>query len=125
MGWVTGQVYSQPAPAAQVYQQPAVQQQQYQQQQQMWQQQAQMQQQQWQQPQQQQWQPPPPPGPAPMHNAWVQYFNQQGAPYYYNEQTGETVWQLPPGVCARNAAPMQQGYGQMGQGGGYPGQSWY
>jgi len=118
------QVYQQPAPQP-VYQQPP---------QQQW-------QQQWGQPQQQQqqWQPqqqmaPPPP----VHNPWVQCWDQQGQPYYYNEQTSQTAWQLPPGVVARNAAPapmqqvgygqMQGGYGQM-QGGGYGGyggqQSWY
>lgn len=25
---------------------------------------------------------------APMHSPWVMYYNQQGQPYYYNEQTG-------------------------------------
>eukprot|EP00913_Durusdinium_trenchii_P024044 g22582.t1 len=39
---------------------------------------------------------------APMHSPWVMYYNQQGQPYYYNEQTGEQVWQLPPGAtCSR------------------------
>ena len=60
---------------------------------------------------------------------WVMYYNQQGQPYYYNEQTGEQVWQLPPGaICSRQGnAPGynmyqqnqmwggQMGMGQMGQ----------
>merc|ERR1712072_144757 len=77
-------------------------------------QQRMQQQQQQQQQQQNQVRPPPP-----MHNPWVQCYDQQGQMYYFNESTNETAWQLPPGVCARNATGGQQAPPQ--QFGGYGG----
>ncbi|CAL1128561.1 unnamed protein product [Cladocopium goreaui] len=51
---------------------------------------------------------------APVQSPWViylshahlhllRYHTQQGQPYYYNEQTGEQVWQLPPGATCSPA----------------------
>mmetsp|Transcript_7900 Transcript_7900/g.14021 ORF Transcript_7900/g.14021 Transcript_7900/m.14021 type:complete len:93 (+) Transcript_7900:1-279(+) len=62
-----------------------------------------------------------------MPSDWVCYPSPQGQ-YFYNERTGETAWQLPPGVQARSAVQANQGgygqnqWGQQGYGGG---QSWY
>lgn len=54
---------------------------------------------------------------APMHSPWVMYYNQQGQPYYYNEQTGEQVWQLPPGATCSRQGNAPGGYNMYGQGG--------
>ena len=56
-----------------------------------------------------------------MQSPWIMYYNQHGQPYYYNEQTGEQCWQLPPGAtCSRQGGtyPMQGvqgGFNNMGQ----------
>ena len=66
----------------------------------------------------------------PMQSPWVMYYNQHGQPYYYNEQTGEQVWQLPPGAtCSRQGGTYPMNMGQnMGWGQQMPygyQQSWY
>lgn len=86
----------------------------------------------------------------PMHTPWVSYYDASGQLYYYNEQTGESAWALPPGMTCRDGNPShtgqqmaqqqyaqqqyaqyaqqqfaQQQYGQYGQQYGYPNQPYY
>jgi len=53
------------------------------------------------------------PRPPPVHSDWVQCYDAQGQPYFYNERTQETAWELPPGVTARQQGPAQVPQQQM------------
>mmetsp|Transcript_25362 Transcript_25362/g.45080 ORF Transcript_25362/g.45080 Transcript_25362/m.45080 type:complete len:101 (+) Transcript_25362:1-303(+) len=64
---------------------------------------------------------PPPPGPVP---EWVSTYTPEGHVYYYNERTGETAWQLPPGARCRDAGAQQQSQYGYGQQAAYGQQQW-
>merc|ERR1712019_144728 len=68
--------------------------------------------------QQQQFAPQPQQAPE-----WVSAYTPQGQLYFWNERTGEQVWQLAPGVPWRDGT--QQGYAQQGYGYGMPQQQQY
>src|SRR5690349_6966825 len=48
-----------------------------------------------------------PPYPPPQPSPWIEYFTQDGRPYYYNSITQVTQWERPPEMSY--GAPIPQG----------------
>jgi len=57
--------------------------------------------------------------PGPVLTEWVVYRTDQGVPYYHNERTNETVWQLPPGARWREPGVARAAAGAAGQAAGH------
>jgi len=61
----------------------------------------------------------------PAYTPWISYYDAQGNLYYYNEQTGESAWSLPPGMTCRDGNPSHTGQRQWAQQQQLPQQTWY